>query len=71
MTASFWIQYCQVVLPACSYNPIVPRKTKKGKGRGNNPRLKNTREDIKDEDLKRELKSGNILIILYADSINK
>jgi hypothetical protein len=38
---------------------IGPRK--KGK-RGNNPRLKSTRDDIKDEDLKIELKDGVVLI---------
>jgi hypothetical protein len=35
---------------------------KKGRGRGNNPRIKATRDDIKDEDLKRELKDGAVLV---------
>ena len=34
---------------------------KKGK-RGNNPRLEATRDDIQDEDLKRELKDGAVLV---------
>lgn len=34
---------------------------RKNKGRGNNPRIK-TRDDIKDEDLKRELRDGAVLI---------
>jgi hypothetical protein len=36
-------------------------KKKKRTGRGNNPRIK-PREEIKDEDLKRELKDGAILV---------
>ena len=35
---------------------------KKGKGRGNNPRLKNKRDEIKDPDLIRELKDGAVLL---------
>jgi len=38
----------------------IERK-RKSKGRGNNPRI-NTRDEVKDEDLKRELKSGSVLI---------
>jgi len=36
-------------------------KRKKARGRGNNPRIKQ-REEIKDEDLKRELKDGSVLL---------
>lgn len=37
-------------------------KKKKRLQRGSNPRLKTTRDEIKDEDLMRELKSGALLI---------
>ena len=37
-------------------------KSRKAKGRGNNPRLKNKRDDIKDPDLLRGLKDGAELI---------
>lgn len=39
----------------------VEKKHKHRVGRGNNPRMK-PREDIKDEDLKKELRSGNVLL---------
>ena len=39
---------------------------KKAKGRGNNPRLKNKRDEIKDADLVRELKDGAQLISYYS-----
>ena len=35
---------------------------KKAKGRGNNPRLKNKRNEINDADLIRELKDGAVLL---------
>jgi len=37
-------------------------KKRKAKGRGNNPRIKTTRDEIKDPDLIRELKDGAQLI---------
>ncbi|MGC2427658.1 MAG: hypothetical protein WA421_11525 [Nitrososphaeraceae archaeon] len=39
----------------------VEKKPKHRVGRGNNPRMK-PREDIKDEDLKKELRSGSVLL---------
>ena len=39
----------------------VEKKPKHRVGRGNNPRIK-PREDIKDEDLKKELRSGSVLL---------
>jgi transcription elongation factor Elf1 len=41
-------------------------KKRKVKGRGNNPRLKTTRDEIKDPDLIRELKDGAQLISYYS-----
>ena len=37
-------------------------KKRKAKGRGNNPRIKNKRDEIKDPDLIRELKDGAVLL---------
>jgi hypothetical protein len=42
-------------------------KKRKAKGKGNNPRLKNNRGEIKDEDLLRELKDGAQLISYYTN----
>ena len=39
---------------------------KKGKGRGNNPRLTKKRDGIKDPDLLRELKDGAQLISYHS-----
>jgi hypothetical protein len=41
-------------------------KKRKTKGRGSNPRLGTTRDDIKDEDLRRELRSGAMLVSYYS-----
>jgi transcription elongation factor Elf1 len=40
---------------------------KKAKGKGNNPRLKNNRWEIKDTNLQRELKDGAQLISYYSN----
>jgi hypothetical protein len=40
---------------------------KKAKGKGNNPRLKNNRWEIKDADLQRELRDGAQLISYYSN----
>ena len=48
----------------------IEKKPKKRIGRGNNPRLKNknnSRWEIKDEDLLRELKDGAQLISYYTN----
>jgi len=42
-------------------------KKGKPKGKGNNPRLKNNRWEIKDTDLQRELKDGAQLISYYSN----
>ena len=42
-------------------------KKRESKGRGNNPRLKSTRDYIKDQDLKRELKDGAVPCILFLN----
>lgn len=45
-------------------------KKRKPKGRGNNPRLKPTRDYINDEDLKRELKDGAVLVSYSSTDSN-
>ena len=44
----------------------VEKKDRKKKSRGNNPRLKNNRWEIKDSDLQKELKDGAQLISYYS-----
>jgi hypothetical protein len=42
-------------------------KKRKVKGRGNNPRLRNNRWEIKDEDLQKELRDGAQLVSYYTN----
>jgi len=45
----------------------VEKKDRKKRSRGNNPRLKNNRWEIKDADLQRELNDGSQLISYYSN----
>jgi hypothetical protein len=43
-------------------------KKRKPKGRGYNPRLKGNKWEIKDEELKAELKSGAVVLLAYSSN---